>query len=234
MVYIWSTFARIIGGACPLCRAPADGLCAACLATLPRNLNPCPRCALPLPATAPPGRLCAACQARPPAFDLAFAPLLYAAPVDDLVARLKYHRQLALGPALAGVLAEAMRGRPDPPALLLPVPVDAARLRERGFNQASELARVLADRLGIPWQAGLLRRVRAADPQRGLTRRQRRRNLRGAFACDGGLPAHVALVDDVMTTGATAEEAGTTLKRAGVKRVEVWAVARTPAPEGRS
>jgi len=229
MVNIWSYFAQIIGSGCALCRAPADGLCRACLdAALPRNLHPCPGCALPLPDGAPVHTLCAACQARAPSFDRAFAPLLYTAPLDDLIAGFKYHRRLPLGRILGRVLAQTLVDRPGRPQLLLPVPATPDRLRERGFNQAAELARTLAVHLDIAWTTRRLHRTRDAGPQRGLTRRERRRNLHGAFACRGRLPPHVALVDDVITTGATAEEASRALKEAGAERVEVWAVARTP------
>lgn len=228
MVNICAFFSHLIGGRCALCQAPADGLCGACLASLPRNLHACRRCALPLPDAAPAGSLCAACQTRPPPFDLAVAPLRYARPVDDLIGRFKYHHQLPLGRVLGGLLGHAVQGRHDLPSLLLPVPASAARLRTRGFNQAAELVRTLAGHLGLDWNAGQVYRTRDADPQRGLSRGERRRNLRGAFACRGRLPSHVALVDDVITTGATVEEAGRMLRRAGVKRLEVWAVARTP------
>lgn len=227
MVNIWPGFASLIGSSCALCRAPSDGICGACLAALPRNVHPCSRCALPLPDDAPPASLCAGCQARTPTFDRVVAPLVYSAPVDDLIGAFKYHQRLPLGRVLAGVLGEALGGHRTP-QLLLPVPATPDRLRERGFNQAAELARILAARLGIPWDAGRLYRARAAGAQRGLNRRERQHNLRGAFACRGSVPPHVALIDDVMTTGATAEEASRALKRAGAAGVEVWAVARTP------
>jgi len=228
MVNIWPRFAQLTGGGCALCGAPADGLCQACLDTLPRNLNPCRGCALPLPDGAPDDTPCAACQARAPSFDRAFAPLLYTSPLDDLIAGFKYHQRLPLGRMLGNILAATLDGHHEPPQLLLPVPATPQRLRERGFNQAAELARILAAHLNIAWTTGRLCRARDARTQRGLTRRERHRNLRGAFACRGPLPRHVALIDDVITTGATAEEASRILKKAGAERVEVWAVARTP------
>jgi ComF family protein len=155
------------------------------------------------------------------------APLLYQAPVDNLVAGLKYHQQLHFGPLLAGILAELAQQEESGTQLLLPVPMQAQRLRERGFNQAAELARCLSLRLGIPWAADRLFRIRGGDQQQALKRGQRRHNVRGAFACSSDLPARVALIDDVMTTGATAEEASRMLKAAGAEWIEVWTVART-------
>jgi ComF family protein len=155
------------------------------------------------------------------------APLLYQPPVDDLVASLKYHQQFHLGPVLTEILAQAVRREGSGVQVLLPVPMPGPGLRERGFNQAAELARHLSLQLKIPWSVEYLSRVRGNRHQQSLRRNQRRRNVRGVFACRGKPPARVALIDDVMTTGATAEEASRILKRAGVARVEVWTVART-------
>ena len=232
MVNMWPFFDQITGAGCPLCRAPGGDLCAACLDALPRNHKPCPVCALPLPAPAAPGTLCADCQVRRPAFDRAVVPLLYLAPVDDLVSGFKYHHRLHLGRVLANAVAPALLARPERPQLLLPIPSPRRRLAERGFNQAAELACWLSRRLDIPWAADRL--VRAADSQRQQRagRRQRRRNVSGAFAWRGALPAHVAVIDDVVTTGATSDEAARVLRRGGARTVEVWAVARTPRGQG--
>ena len=232
MVNIWTFLAHAAGAACPLCAAPADGICGHCMDTLPFNRHACPRCALPLPPGAPPHSLCGDCQRKPPPFDCAFAALRYEAPVDDLIGGFKYHRRLALGAALGDLLAAFVDGArvgAEPPGLLIPVPASPARLRERGFNQAAELARHLSRHLGIPWSAGLLVRRGTALPQRGLGREQRRRNTLGTLALEAAAPRCVALVDDVMTTGATAAEASRMLRGGGAGRVEVWTVARTPA-----
>jgi ComF family protein len=198
------------------------------LDALPRNPKPCPVCALPLPVPAAPGTLCADCQIRRPAFDRAVAPLLYLAPVDDLVSGFKYQHRLHLGRVLANAVAPTLLARPERPQLLLPIPSPARRLAERGFNQAAELACWLSRRLDIPWATDCLVRVVDGERQLRAGRRQRRRNVRRAFAWRGAPPAHVAVVDDVVTTGATSDEAARVLKRAGVRTVEVWAVARTP------
>lgn len=228
MVNIWPLFNHIIGGHCALCHAPGDTLCAACVPTLPRNLHCCPHCAVPLADSVAPGTLCADCQARRPAFDRVVAPLLYRAPVDLLLGEFKYRHQLHLGRMLAEPLIASVVAGPWRPALLLPVPAAPGRLRERGFNQAAELARWLALELDIPWSSSHLARVADRGHQQGSRRGQRQHNVRGVFTCRAGIPAQVALIDDVVTTGATAGEAARQLKRAGATRVEVWAVARTP------
>ena len=218
---------------CLLCGdAGADGLdlCAACAAELPRNTNCCTRCALPLPNPTP---LCGACQRKPPPWQAAWAPFRYGWPLDRLEARYKFGRELAAGRTL-GALWKAL---PPPvrPALILPVPLHRARLRERGYNQALELARPLGRALGIPVRHDLLQRPRATAAQTELDAAARRRNVRGAFAVrpDAALPAHVVVLDDVMTTGATLAECARVLRRAGVARVDVWALARAPSPRGR-
>ena len=218
---------------CLLCGdAGADGLdlCAACAAELPRNTNCCTRCALPLPNPTP---LCGACQRKPPPWQAAWAPFRYGWPLDRLEARYKFGRELAAGRTL-GALWKAL---PPPvrPALILPVPLHRARLRERGYNQALELARPLGRALGIPVRHDLLQRPRATAAQTELDAAARRRNVRGAFAvrADATLPPHVVVLDDVMTTGATLAECARVLRRAGVARVDVWALARAPSPRGR-
>lgn len=230
MVNIWPIISHLLGSCCPLCGQPGEGLCPPCRDALPRNDRSCRRCALPLPVDACETLLCAACQQRPPPFDRVIAPLRYATPVDDLVSRFKYHGRLPLARTFAALVWAAIddRSSDERPTLLLPVPVHARGLRERGFNQAAELARLLARHSGTRWSAGRLARVRHGQHQRGLTRRQRQRNLRGAFECLGPVPRHVAVIDDVVTTGATVSEISHLLRRNGAERVEVWSVARTP------
>ncbi len=226
---------------CLLCGRRSDrvrDLCAACAADLVPNRCACARCALPLPA---PAALCGECLKHAPAFDAAFAPLVYGHPLDLLLTKLKFGRSLAAGRVLSELWIAALREALTTgvlaalPELLIPVPLHAARLRERGYNQALELARPLAREFGLALAPGLLARSRATPAQANLDAPTRRKNLRGAFAFDRNgvegaatLPAHVALIDDVMTTGATLRECASTLKRAGIARVEVWALARAP------
>ena len=216
---------------CLLCGdAGANGmdLCSDCAAELPRNTHCCQRCALPLPISTP---LCGRCQRKAPPWDAAWAPFRYAWPLDRLETRFKFGRDLTAG----RVLATMWEREPHPselPQLILPVPLHCRRLRERGYNQSLELARPLAHVLGIPCRRDLLERVRHTDAQTGLDAVERRRNLRHAFELREGvaLPAHVALLDDVFTTGATLAECTRILKRAGITRVDVWALARAPIP----
>jgi ComF family protein len=202
-------------------------LCDRCAASLPWQRGACRGCALPLPATAA-GQLCGACVARPPAGEV-HAACLYAAPLDRLLPRLKFHGDLAAGRLLAQLMATAFTPLPRPVALV-PVPLHRSRLRARGYDQALELARPVARALRVPLAADLLTRVHATAAQSELDAAARRRNLRGAFAvcARAPLPAHVALIDDVMTTGATLEAAARALRRAGVARVDAWVCARVP------
>lgn len=233
MVYIRSIIDHLFGSRCQLCAAAANGLCTACRAALPRNLHACPVCALPLPPSAPTRLPCAACQRQRPSFASAVVPLLYRSPVDDLVAGLKYHQRLQLAAPLADCLADAVTAdrretHTSWPAVVVPVPMHPQHLRQRGFNQATELARWLARRLGLRLSTRLLRRTGAARHQRGLKRRERLRYPAGGFVASAACPAHIAVVDDVVTTGATAEQVSRALLRAGAAKVEIWAVARTP------
>lgn len=214
---------------CLLCGdAGAEGvdLCAECAAELPRNTQCCARCALPLPLSA---QECGRCQRKAPPWDAAWAPFRYAWPLDRLETRFKFGRDLAAGRALTSMWQR--ENHPSPlPQLILPVPMHRRRLRERGYNQALEMARPLAHSLGIPCRHDLLQRIRYTDAQTGLDAAERRRNLRDAFALrkDATLPTHVAILDDVFTTGTTLAECARVLKRAGVSRIDVWALARAP------
>lgn len=218
---------------CLLCGAPGvEGmdLCADCAMELPRNGCCCARCALPL---ALPAALCGQCQQHPPIWDAAWAPFRYGWPLDRLEARYKFGGDLAAG----RVLATLWQHEPQPLALpeaVVVVPLHTGRLRQRGYNQALELAKPLARAFDVALHVDVLRRVRPTQAQTELDARARRRNVRGAFALasDVTLPAHVAVLDDVMTTGATLAECARVLKRAGVQTVDVWALARAPTPGG--
>ena len=216
---------------CPICREVADeasGLCAACAARLPWLRAACDRCGLPLADTHPARRVCGNCLQRAPPLRFVQASFLYGFPLDRLLPRFKFHRDLACGRLLSQWMLPACAAAPRPHALL-PVPLHATRLRERGYDQALELARPLARALDLPLRADLVR-MRATAAQSSLDAGARRRNLRGAFVVDARrpLPEHVALVDDVMTTGATLHAAARALHRAGVARVDAWVCARVP------
>lgn len=206
----------------------ARDLCLACSRALPWNHGACARCALPLvaAATTDPYCVCGRCLRHPPPLQAVHAACAYAFPVDRLLPRFKFHRDLAAGRLLSQLMAEAFTPLQRPQGLVA-LPLHRSRLRARGYDQALELARPLARALQLPLLEGALRRTRATAPQSELSALARRRNLRGAFACDGmALPAHVVLVDDVMTTGATLHAAARALHRAGVERVDAWVCAR--------
>lgn len=214
----------LFGGACYVCRGQARAiLCAACRAELPRLQGAlCPRCALPSPGAA----LCGRCLADTPEYDATVAPLAYDFPADALVHALKFRGELSLASFLGKLLAERIAQR-ETIDLVIPVPLSAARLRGRGYNQALEIARHLPGKLDFSCCV----RERDATPQTELPWAERRRNVRGAFACRRSLEgARVAVVDDVMTTGATLDEMARTLKRAGAARVVNWVLARTLPP----
>jgi ComF family protein len=207
---------------------PTLDICPGCEADLPVNRPACIRCAAPLACDAQSALECGRCLARPPPFDRAFAPFRYAYPIDRLIRGFKYQGRLAWGRVLATLLAHHLRAVAGPfPELLIPVPLHVERHRERGFNQAQELAGPLSRALGIPIDDRLCCRVRPTHDQTELNARERRKNLRKAFAVTRAADLrHVALVDDVLTTGSTASELARTLRRAGVRVVDVWTVAR--------
>lgn len=221
-------------GRCLVCECWTLGaLCHLCQARFAQRAARCQRCALPWSGPGP----CGHCLRDPPAHQHAVAWADYAFPWDRLIARLKFQNQPELARPLGQLLAQAVsrpaqRPRPD---WVLPIPLSPARLAERGYNQAWALARQVAQTLGLPAQAGVLQRWRDGAHQVGASRAQRLQNLQDAF----GLPAearqivagrHLALVDDVLTTGVTAAAASQVLLRAGAASVQVWVLCRTPAP----
>jgi ComF family protein len=217
---------------CVLCRAQggtARDLCVACERDLLSNEYACERCALPLSAPAPAGAVCGSCIRGKPLFDASFVPFRYAYPLDRLVQRFKYHGQLTIGRVLGELFAIRLEQahRTSLPHAIVPVPLAPRRYYERGFNQAYELARSVARATALPLAAALVERVRHTQEQAGLPRKRRRRNVRGAFkTCGSDMPSHIAIFDDVVTTGSTVNEVAKVLRRAGVQRVEVWAIAR--------
>lgn len=211
---------------CLVCResgAHGRDLCAACNAAMPWRGPACLRCALPLPRLG----TCGGCLQRPSPLAEAHAVFDYAFPLDRLLPRLKFHGDLAAGRVLAQAMAGHCAGLPRPD-VLVPVPLHRARLRRRGYDQALELAAPLAHALQLPLLDDVLRRRKTTRAQSLLDATARQRNLRGAFdiTCARALPAHVVLVDDVMTTGATLHAAARTLLHAGVSRVDAWVCAR--------
>jgi ComF family protein len=223
---------RFLPHLCALCGNRADHLlCLACQADLPRNERHCHTCALPLPANQP---VCGDCLATPKHYQLTVCPLLYQHPVDHLVLRFKKRDPHTWARALLPILATELNQHYGPtqpwPDLLIPVPSHALALLRRGFNQAHALADMLHKTTAIP-VAPLVKRHGKVQPQKTLDRKTRFANLRGAFVCRTHLAGEtVAVIDDVITTGATAELVSECLLKAGAGKVHIWALARTPKP----
>ncbi|WP_373557804.1 ComF family protein [Achromobacter xylosoxidans] len=219
-----------VGCDCPLCGARVAGarLCAGCEADICEAPPRCPRCALWLRPDAP---HCAACLGAPRAFSRTLAAFDYAPPADTLILMLKTRLRLSMAPVLARLIAAAVvRGGPLPDgALLVAIPASRASLRLRGMNPAGEIARSLAAELGLPLARGVLRRRRETPRQTAQGRHARRRGAQDLFYCVGDLRGRpLLLVDDVMTTGSTANAAAAALLAAGAAEVTVLVAARTP------
>lgn len=225
------------GGECEVCRSwGAGALCSACQERHAVVTARCSGCGLPRADADPAASWrCGACATQPPTWDRLCCGADYAHPWDRLVAGLKFAGRVELAPLLASQLHRAIElcSALRAPDLLVPVPLSSARLAERGFNQAWEVARRLARLRGLEARADVLLRPVDTAHQAGLPRAQRATNLQGTFMVD---PAwrerltgrHVAVLDDVFTTGATAAEATRALRHAGTGEVSVWALTRTP------
>jgi ComF family protein len=210
---------------CLLCGAASvRDLCSPCYASLP-HLPPhrCTVCALPLATSG----VCGACIANPPAFDRTIAAVSYAFPMDALLHSLKYEAKLALAPVLADLLT-AQIGSDELVDFILPMPLHPAKLRERGFNQALEIARRVSKKTGAELLPLASRRIKDTRSQTGLPWKEREKNIRGAFTCEADLSGRrIGIVDDVMTTGATVNELAKALRKGGACSVSAWVVART-------
>jgi ComF family protein len=232
-VYIWLKNKQF----CLLCSEPADAstpICTACETELPWLGDQCQTCALPLPAS---GLTCGQCLQQPPAFERVAAPWRYSFPVDTLITRFKHNAKWPFGRLLGELLVQFLQHRFEEdlqrPDALVPVPLAAKRLRQRGFNQAAMLGRWLSEHLEIPCDETLLLRTQDTRAQQNLNAQARQRNLRSAFALAPGATIagrHLALIDDVLTTGATAQTLARLLMDAGAARVDVYCLARTPKP----
>lgn len=220
-----SLLAAVLPQDCVLCGkgAEAGPLCAACDADLPRHgASVCPRCG----DNSVSGEECGRCLREPPHFDATIAAFVYAFPIDRLELHFKYGGALHLARWWASKLLPTVRGFAAD--LIVPMPLHALRLRERGYNQALEICRHLAPQLGIPVVADLCERTRATPPQASLDRDARLSNVRGAFSCRTDLAGkRLLILDDVMTTGASMNELARTLKMHGAASVVALVAART-------
>lgn len=221
-------FRLLLPERCSLCRQVSPGpVCGDCRADLPWNHSACPRCARPQESG--PGHVCATCAEAPPPFDSGWSAFRYQVPIDKAVQGLKYHAGFRSAQWLGQEMGRALAQRALPlPQVLLPVPLHAGRLRGRGYNQALELARAIGGVLDVEVDARGAARLRATADQIGKSAAERRRNVKGAFAVTAGRydGKHIALVDDVMTTGSTLAELARACRKAGAARIEVWTAAR--------
>ncbi|MCP4388010.1 MAG: ComF family protein [Gammaproteobacteria bacterium] len=202
----------------------AESLCDCCGKQLRRVPNPCLHCGQPNPVS---GRICPACMLNPPRWQRLIAPLQYHGLTRDYLQQLKYSEALHLAKTLCRQCFEPFRHSAPKPELLLPVPLHRERLLDRGYNQADEIALLWSREFGIPVERNALTRIRATASQSGLSADQRAKNLRAAFDYrPTGDFRHVAIVDDIVTTGSTVDEITKLLHRAGIEYVEVWALTR--------
>jgi len=219
-------------GICAVCGLRGEGgrdLCASCARSLPVIGHACGRCALPLASSTQ--RLCGRCLARPPAYERAFIPYRYEAPMPRLIAGFKFRENLSLARLLGNLLGEFLESLGTLDAdCIVPLPLHPKRMRERGFNQAQLIAREVGLRLKLPLDTRCLERIVHRPPQHELAARERRSNMRKVFRANPGSvrSRRIALLDDVVTTGATAEAASRALKAGGATGVVVIALARTP------
>lgn len=211
---------------CVLCGSMSHhGLwCEACDAAMPYlDMPHCPVCCLPTPL----GEVCGHCLRHPPAYTRTLAAFSYSFPINKLIQEMKYAEQLAL----SHIFAEKLLQRIDTARLpdhIIPMPLHPAKLRRRGFNQALLVATRLARRLDVSLLSHACQRLRDTPSQSSLSWKARGKNVRGAFRCDTDLSGkHVALVDDVLTTGASLNALAEAVKKCGATEVSAWVVART-------
>ncbi len=216
---------------CLLCGGMATygtTICEPCKRELPRIHHACPTCAQPLAVSLS----CPACQRHLPPFYNCRAIFHYQGVIRHLIHRLKYHNDLAAAKLLGRLMADALGSHhPEMPECLVPVPLHPARLRQRGYNQVVEMGRAISHELNLPMELKLVHRLWPTESQQKLSAVARRLNVRDAFrARNKPQYHHIALLDDVMTTGATATELAHCLRKAGVRRVELWVCARATNP----
>lgn len=214
---------------CILCGRPGQGdrdLCRACEADIQTNGHACRACAIPLPEGAH-QQLCGQCLQQPPLFDSAWSPFLYVQPLEWIIQQIKFNSRFASTRVLADLLAQQVSGFSRRPDCIIAVPLHPRRMRERGFNQSLEMIKLVAKQHSIPVDNKNCWREKYARPQTGMNAKQRRQNIKGAFKFNNvNQCQHVLLFDDVITTGSTVTELTGVLKRQGVKRVDVWSLAR--------
>ncbi len=241
MVNNWLNIAlsRLFPYRCVLCQQPSEverDLCLSCERLQSRTPTAhCSICAIPLPspdlangkASPAKARICGECLKKRPCYDRAVIPYIYVDGIRHMISRLKFNSKLIHADLLATLFMDAV-GMPEAPEALIPMPLHNKRLRERGYNQSLLLARAIGRRWNLPIETGLCKRVKHTPAQAGLSRKQRRKNIKGVFTVSTRVPyRHIAIIDDVLTTGSSTNELAKMFKQAGVERVDVWCIART-------
>ena len=221
----------VFAQSCMKCGRPSDtprAICSECYPQLPANRFCCRQCALPLESEI--SQLCGHCQKTPPVFHSAFIPFRYEPPIDQWIWKFKFRNDLVSGKLLADLfLTKLLESNTAMPEILVPVPLHASRLRQRGFNQSLWLARYIGTQLGITLDSRSVRRNLKTPPQHELNMQKRTTMLRKAFTLNGDFAyQHAAIIDDVLTTGSTVNEISKLLGNNGCATIDCWAIARTP------
>lgn len=227
--FLSKSLASLLPQQCILCASSTHtekGLCQACIADLPLIKRPCQHCGMPLTKT---NLICGKCITNPPPYSQLIAPFLYKNPLDHIVSALKFHNKLTytelLGTLVAAELPKRIQHMPE---IIIPVPLHKGRLKERGYNQALEIAKPISRLLQIPIDYRSCMRHKLTQAQTGLTIGERKLNIKNAFQIQRDFSAKsVAIFDDVVTTGSTANELCNVLKSYGVKHIQIWCCART-------
>ncbi len=236
MIYNWlkNNLSSLFLKQCLLCLSPTNNkhlLCSSCERDLPENKSHCIICAIPFASThtSHSSLICGKCQKSPPFYTTSLIPHIYTSPLKQLISNLKFQGNLTHAPLLAqGFINSVEHRKNNLPECIIPIPLHPQRLHERGFNQALELARIIAKKLNIPLDYALCQRNKATPFQSGLSAKQRKQNMKNAFSVTKDHSyKHVAIFDDVVTTGTTVNELARQLKQSGVETIEVWAIART-------
>lgn len=224
---------KLIYKNCILCgTASNQSFCNPCFNSLPAlSIHHCSVCLKKMAANVSGNevRKCGTCLTKPPAYNTTIAALSYTFPVDALIHALKYQAQLAIAPILAELLIGKLNPpeMPEKPALIIPMPLHPKRLQERGFNQALEIAQHVSQRINVPLSTTSCERIKNTLPQTKLPWKSRQKNVRKAFSCQMDLTGkHVAVIDDVMTTGATLNELAQLLRKQGATEITNWVIAR--------
>jgi ComF family protein len=220
----WQLYSKLMPIPCRLCGAMTQkqAICQPCLDNFPSLGDVCPRCATPITGA----HLCGHCLNQSPEQDLSFSLFPYLDPIKYLIADLKYHDKIFLSAFFADLMAQKLKHR-SLPSLLIPIPLHPNRIRQRGYNQSFELAKALSVCLGIPTSNEYLIKIINTQSQAAIPFKARKKNIQHAFKCiQNHVPTHIAIIDDVLTTGHTASAAAKQLRKIGATTIEIWTIAR--------